>query len=109
MTNEISMSFDGNNGETIRVTASPSMMHPESCTFHVSVPLYSDNSSHFSSREESQGSPLIDQVFDLTNIAEITVTHDNLTISIANEATWDDYVPKRGTTTAATGCTTPSG
>jgi len=65
---DFSLSFDGKNGGTIRVDADISMVSPEQCTFKVSEPLYPEHSAHFSGKEQSQGSPLVDKLFDLGNI-----------------------------------------
>jgi len=96
MPGEISLSFDGLGDSTINITAAPSMMHPESCSFHVSQPLYPDNSSHFTSPEDSHGSPLVDALLALGSVTGITITHDRMNISITGDATWDDYIPRIG-------------
>ena len=96
MNGEISLSYDGKDGETIRVTATPSMMHPEQCTFRASVPLYPDNSAHFADRDQSHGSPLIDKLLDLEHVGEITVHNDTLRVNLRGQAEWEDYIPKVG-------------
>ena len=65
MNDEITLNFEGRGDETIRITARPSMMHPEQCAFEVSVPLFPNNSAHFANRESAQGSPLVEQLSGL--------------------------------------------
>lgn len=96
MNGEISLSYDGKDGATIRVTATPSMMHPEQCTFKVSEPLYPENSAHFGDADESQGSPLVDRLFNLEHVGEVTVHHDTLRVNLRGQADWEDYIPKVG-------------
>jgi Fe-S cluster biogenesis protein NfuA len=97
MSGEISLSFEGKGDETIRVAAAPSMMHPEQCTFTVNVPLYPDNSAHFTDKLQGKGSPLVDGIFDLGNIADLTVNHATVRVTLSGgDATWDDYIPRVG-------------
>jgi len=92
---DFSLSFDGKDGGTIRVDADISMVSPEQCTFKASEPLYPEHSAHFSGKEQSQGSPLVDKLFDLGNINDILVSNDKLTLNLKS-GTWEDTVPKIG-------------
>jgi len=92
---DFSLSFDGKDGGTIRVDADISMVSPEQCTFKVSEPLYPEHSAHFSGKDQSQGSPLVDKLFDLDNINDILVANDKLTLNLKS-GTWEDTVPKIG-------------
>lgn len=96
MSGEISLSYEGKGDETLRVTAAPSMMHPEQCAFTASLPIYADNSAHFSKREQGLGSPLVDKLFDLDNVAEVTVSHATIRISLAGQGEWEDIIPRVG-------------
>jgi len=96
LTSEITLSYDGRNGETVRITATPSMMHPEQCTFRSSVPLYPENSAHFATPEDSHGSPLIDALFKLGDVGALTVTHDSVRVTLTGNASWDDVIPRVG-------------
>ncbi len=96
MTGEISLSYEGKGDLTIRVTAAPSMMHPEQCAFTVSETVYADNSAHFANQEQGQGSPLVDNIFDLGNIAEITVSHTTINVTLAENGDWEDVIPRVG-------------
>jgi Fe-S cluster biogenesis protein NfuA len=97
MSGEINLSFDGKGDEPIRVTARPSMMHPEQCTFWVSEPLYPDNSAHFGDKDAGMGSPLVDALFAIDNIAEITVSHGTVHVTLAGGASnWEELVPRVG-------------
>jgi len=92
---DFSLSFDGKDGGTIRVDAEVSVVSPEQCTFKVTEPLYPEHSAHFSKKEQSQGSPLIDKLFDLGNVNDVLVSNDKLTINL-NSGTWEDTVPNVG-------------
>jgi len=93
---EITLSYEGKGGETIRVVATPSYMHPEQCTFRASVPLYPDNAAHFSTAERGLGSPLVEKLFAVDGVAEATVSHDLVRVTLRGEASWDDAIPKVG-------------
>jgi Fe-S cluster biogenesis protein NfuA len=92
---DFSLSFDGKDGGTIRVDAEVSMVSPEQCTFKVTEPLYPEHSAHFSNKEQSQGSPLIDKLFDIGNVNDVLVSNDKLTINL-KAGTWEDTVPNVG-------------
>ena len=97
MNGEISLSFEGKGDETIRVTASPSMMHPEQCTFFSSVPLYPDNSAHFTERAAGKGSPLVESLFDIDGVAECTVSHGTLRVTLTGgNSDWEALIPRVG-------------
>lgn len=93
---DINLSFEVENGETIRVDASPSMVFPHICVFNVSRPLYPDWSANFSSAAQSKGSPLVEKLFGLDFIGEVLVHDGALTISLAKETAWEDAIPKVG-------------
>jgi Fe-S cluster biogenesis protein NfuA len=92
---DFSLSFDGRDGGTIRVDADVSMVSPEQCTFKVSEPLYPEHSAHFSTKDQSQGSPLVDKLFDLGNINDVLVANDKLTLNLKS-GSWEDTAPKIG-------------
>lgn len=94
---EFNLSFDGKNGETIRVDAQISMVFPEQCTFKVSQSLYPGHSAHFAGKSQSKGSPLIDKLFEFGFVNDILVADDRLTVTLKS-GSWEDAVPKVGTT-----------
>ena len=96
MSGEITLSYEGKGEATIRVTAAPSMMHPEQCTFTVSEPLYPDNSAHFADRSAGKGSPLVERIFDLGNIGEMTVSHGTVRVTLSGPGDWEDVIPAVG-------------
>jgi Fe-S cluster biogenesis protein NfuA len=93
---EVSLNFELPGGRSVRINATPSMAHPEQCTFTVSEPLYSNHSAYFGEREHSRGSPLIDGLFAIDGIAEILVNHDSLRLTLVGDSTWDDKIPAVG-------------
>ncbi len=94
---EVSLNFELPQGRSVRITATPSMAHPEQCTFTVSEPLYPNHSAYFGEREHSHGSPLVDGLFAIEGIAEILVNHDTLRLTLVGDSTWDDKIPAVGT------------
>ena len=96
MPGEISLSYEGKGDETIRITAAPSMMQPEQCTFFVSDILYPDNSAHFGGKDDGKGSPLVDRIFDIGNVVDMTVSHATVRVTLAPDCDWEDYIPKVG-------------
>jgi Fe-S cluster biogenesis protein NfuA len=96
MSGEIRLSYEGKGDDTIRVTAAPSMMHPEQCTFTASEPLFPDNSAHFMSREDGKGSPLVDSVFDVEGVSEMTVSHASVHVTLRAPDDWEALIPRIG-------------
>lgn len=97
MSNEISLNLEGKDGRTIHLTARPSLMHPEQCTFVVSEPIFPENSAHFPDRDSGHGSPLVDRLFDLGTIADVLVNHDTIRANLlGSDASWDDVIPRVG-------------
>ena len=48
---EVTLNFELPQGRSVRITATPSMAHPEQCTFTVSEPVYPGHSAFFGERE----------------------------------------------------------
>lgn len=92
---DFSLSYDGKDGESIRVDAQLSMVFPEQCTFKVNHPLYADHSVHFAGKDQANGSPLINQLFDLDIVNDVLVSHDELTVT-AKGGNWEENVAKIG-------------
>lgn len=96
MSGEIRLSYEGKDDATIRVTAAPSMMHPEQCTFTVNTPVYPDQSAHFADKSQGMNSPLVDKIFDLGRVADMTVSHGTVRVTLEGEPDWDEYIPRIG-------------
>jgi len=96
MSGEITLSYEGKDGATIRVAAAPSMLHPEQCTFTASEPLYPGNSAHFADRAQGKGSFLVERLFDIGNVVELTVSHATLRVTLEGDPDWEDYIPRVG-------------
>ena len=93
---ELSLNFELPGGKSLRITATPSMMHPEQCTFQSSEALFPNASAHFADRSQSQGSPLIDRLFDVENVSELLVNHDVVRVTLAGDADWETKIPLVG-------------
>lgn len=96
MMGDITLSFDGDKGETIRIDASPSRFHPHLCTFTSSHPLYPDWSAHFAAKDQSKGSPLVDRLFDLGLVFDVLVAADTVTVTFNEGADMEKSIPKVG-------------
>jgi len=90
---EISLNFELPGGGSLRITATPSMMHPAQCTFRTSTAMFPNGSAYFSQREQSRGSFLIDRLFNLEGVSDVLVNHDVVRISLAGDADWDTMIP----------------
>lgn len=93
---ELSLNFELPGGRTVRIEATPSMMHPEQCTFRSSEPLFPNGSAYFADRGQSQGSPLVDRIFDIENVSEVLVNHDVARVTLAGDADWETKAPLVG-------------
>src|SRR6187401_1949611 len=93
---KVTLNFELPQGRSVRITAAPSMMHPEQCTFTVSEPVFPGRSAFFSDRGQSHGSILIDRLFDIDGVADVLVNHDTLRVSLAGDANWEEKIPRAG-------------
>ena len=93
---ELSLNFELPGGGSVRIEATPSMMHPEQCTFRSSEPLFPNGSAYFADRSQSQGSQLVDRLFDIENVSEVLVNHDVVRVTLAGDADWETKAPLVG-------------
>jgi Fe-S cluster biogenesis protein NfuA len=93
---ELSLNFELPGGGALRIGATPSMMHPEQCTFQSSVPLFPNGSAHFAQRDQSRGSLLVDRLFAIEGVGEVLVNHDVVRLSLIGDADWETRIPLVG-------------
>lgn len=93
---ELSLNFELPGGRSLRITATPSMMHPEQCTFQSSEVLFPGGSAFFPDRGQSQGSTLVDRLFDVEGVSEVLVNHDVVRASLSGDASWETNIPLVG-------------
>ena len=93
---ELSLNFELPGGQTVRITATPSMMHPEQCTFQSSEVLFPNGSAFFVDRSQSQGSPLVDRLFDIDGVSDVLINHDTARVTLAGDADWETKIPLVG-------------
>jgi Fe-S cluster biogenesis protein NfuA len=93
---EVSLNFELPGGGSVRINATPSMMQPEQCTFQCSEPLFPGGSAFFAERDQSQGSVLIDKLFEIENVSEVLVNHDVVRVTMAGDAGWETKIPLVG-------------
>ena len=93
---ELSLNFELPGGGAVRITATPSMMHPEQCTFQSSEALFPNGSAYFAERSQSQGSPLVDRLFAIDGVRDVLVNHDVARVTLAGDADWETMMPLVG-------------
>ncbi len=91
---ELTLNFELPQGRTVRITATPSMVHPEQCTFTASEPVYANHSAYFADASQSQGSPLVDRLFAIEGVADVLVMHDAVRVTLLGDADWEAKVPR---------------
>lgn len=91
---EITLNFELPGGRSVRITATPSLAHPEQCTFVVSEPVYPGHSAFFGDRSQSHASPLVDRLFAIEGVADVLVNHDTVRVTLVGDTDWDTKVPK---------------
>jgi Fe-S cluster biogenesis protein NfuA len=94
---EITLNFELPQGRAVRITATPSMMHPEQCTFTVSEPVYPGRSAYFADRGQSRDSVLVDRLFAIEGVGDVLVAHDSVRVTLVGDPDWETKVPKVGT------------
>lgn len=93
---ELTLNFELPAGRSVRITAAPSMMHPEQCTFTTSEPVFPGHSAYFGDRTQSRGSVLVDRLFAIDGVADVLVSHDTVRVTLAGDADWESKVPQVG-------------
>ncbi len=93
---ELTFNFELPQGRSVRITATPSMMQPEQCTFTVSEPVYPGHSAFFADRAQSRDSVLVDRLFAIDGVAEVLVNHDTVRVTLFGDANWEEKVPRVG-------------
>lgn len=93
---ELTLNFELPEGRSVRITATPSMMHPEQCTFTVSEPVFAGRSAYFGDRAQSRDSVLVDRLFSIDGVADVLVNHDTVRVSLFDGAGWEEKVPRVG-------------
>jgi Fe-S cluster biogenesis protein NfuA len=90
---EVTLNFELPGGRSVRITATPSMMQPEQCTFVASEPVYPHQSAYFGDRDQSRGSILVDRLFAIDGVTDVLVNHDTVRVSLA-DAGWEEKTPR---------------
>ena len=93
---ELSLNFELPGGRSLRINATPSMMHPEQCTFQSSEPLFPGGSAYFAERGQSQDSPLVDRLFDVEGVSEVLINQDVARVTLTGDADWEMKIPLVG-------------
>ena len=58
------------------------------CKFIVDRPVYADRSFFFANKEQADGSPLAEALFNIEGVASVLLSHNVVTIGKANDAEW---------------------
>jgi Fe-S cluster biogenesis protein NfuA len=72
--------------DQIAITAEPTS--EASCRFTVDRPLYPDRSFFFGSKEQAEGSPLAERLFQLDGVNSVLISHNQVTVTKAGFEPW---------------------
>ncbi len=73
--------------EQIKIMADP--LNESSCRFTVDRPVYPDASYYFGDKQAAEQSPLAKRLFEISGVASVLVSHDQITV---RKATHDDWL-----------------
>jgi Fe-S cluster biogenesis protein NfuA len=73
---------------TVKIRAEPSAIDPDSCKFAVSRTVHPGGPFFFDRREKAEGSPLIEQLFELPGVVSVLVAGSVVTVGKAPDASW---------------------
>lgn len=71
-------------------------MDPHVCKFVVAYPLYPDKSFNCLSKEQAQGSPLLEALFAIEGVDQVLIAGDSVTIAKATIEPWPVFGKKIG-------------
>ena len=81
--------------QDVAITAQPTA-NPQVCTFRVDRPLHDGRAVRCRSREDAAGSPLLEALFAIDDIAEVVVLGPSLAIAKAGDRSWRELGPTIG-------------
>ena len=72
--------------DQISITGEP--ISDTTCRFAVDQPIFADKSLAFVSKEEAQGSPLAERLFEIDGISRVLISHNQVTVNKTSQADW---------------------
>jgi Fe-S cluster biogenesis protein NfuA len=80
----------------VTIQAETSLADRDSCKFTVSKTVHPGGPFFFDSREQADGSPLIERLFELPGVARVLVSINVVTIGKQQNVAWDDLKSRIG-------------
>lgn len=80
----------------IKIQAEPSLVDMMSCSFTIDRQVYEDGAAFFGNREEAQGSPLAEKLFNL-DVDEVLISGNVVKVTLSVFHEWHDYARQIGT------------
>jgi len=81
--------------QDIAITAQPTA-NPQVCTFTVDRPLHEGRAVRCRSREEAEGSPLLEALLAIEELSEVVVMGATISIAKTGDAGWQQLGPRIG-------------
>jgi Fe-S cluster biogenesis protein NfuA len=97
MSDEISYSWRGAEGQRIRITVDPSLHQANVCRVIGDPAVYPEGGVHFAGQSNAAQSPLAEALFELGDITEILIAGNSVTITAEEAKDWGDYSAKVAT------------
>ena len=63
-------------------------VNPASCKFTVDRPVYPGGAAYFKNREEADGSPLAKKIFEISEVENILIAEDQITVTKSGTDPW---------------------
>ena len=89
MTDELSFSFKGKDGDRIRITVEPSPTHANVCRYVVDPAIYPEGAVYFASDEKAAGSPIAESLFEISEVNEIVIAGSTITLTAEEAVDWE--------------------
>lgn len=78
----------------VAITAEP--ISDASCRFTVDRPVYANRSFYFATKEAAEGSPLAERLFQVDGVADVLISHNQVTIRKVGVQPWQVIGPAIG-------------
>lgn len=72
--------------QQIAITAEPTS--EATCRFTIDRPIYPDRSFFFGSKEQAEGSPLAERLFQIEGVTSVLISHSQVTVTKAGFEPW---------------------
>ena len=72
----------------VNIRAEVSLVDPDTCKFTVSRTVHSGGPLFFENREQAEGSPLVERLFELPGVAHVLVAGNVVTVGKESNTAW---------------------